>query len=180
MAYDKNIPDVLQLLRLDLGDVDYTVPRNTTIARYTIESDYSPRYCIADVADDADTMDVLGAIEETMHTILDYGGNADDLRITMGLVPETEIDLDIIESGEYVPVDLGYCLEPAPASSQSSLAGRLHRVAGIPNLQGFRGRRRCGCHRGAHREPGPEPCPDARASPHRRAYRFRRPRRKPL
>lgn len=111
MAYDKNIPDVLQLLRLDLGDVDYTVPRNTTIARYTIESDYSPRYCIADVADDADTMDVLGAIEETMHTILDYGGNADDLRITMGLVPETEIDLDIIESGEYVPVDLGYCLD---------------------------------------------------------------------
>ena len=26
MAYDKNIPDVLQLLRLDLGNVDYTVP----------------------------------------------------------------------------------------------------------------------------------------------------------
>lgn len=25
MAYDKNIPDVLQLLRLDLGNVDYTV-----------------------------------------------------------------------------------------------------------------------------------------------------------
>ena len=64
-----------------------------------------------DVADDADTMDVLGAIEETMHTILDYGGNADDLRTTMGLVPETEIDSDIIESGEYVPVDLGYCLD---------------------------------------------------------------------
>ena len=31
MAYDKNIPDVLQLLRLDLGDVDYTVPRNTSM-----------------------------------------------------------------------------------------------------------------------------------------------------
>ena len=36
MAYDKNIPDVLQLLRLDLGNVDYTVPSDTTIARYTI------------------------------------------------------------------------------------------------------------------------------------------------
>ena len=111
MAYDKNIPDVLQLLRLDLGNVDYTVPSDTTIARYSIDGDYFPRYCLVDVADDADTMDVLGAIEETMHTILDYGGNADDLRTTMGLVPETEIDSHIIESGEYVPVDLGYCLD---------------------------------------------------------------------
>lgn len=111
MAYDKNIPDVLQLLRLDLGNVDYTVPSDTTIARYTIVGDYFPRYCIADVADDADTMDVLGAIEETMHTILDYGGTPDDLRTAMGLVPESEIDPDVIESGEYVPVDLGYCLD---------------------------------------------------------------------
>lgn len=111
MAYDKNIPDVLQLLRLDLGDADYTVPMDTTIARYTIDGDYFPRYCIADVADDADTMDVAGAIEETMHAILDYGGNADDLRTAMGLVPESEIDPDIIESDEYVPVDLGYCLD---------------------------------------------------------------------
>lgn len=44
MAYDKNIPDVLQLLRLDLGNVDYTVPSDTTIARYTIVGDYFPRY----------------------------------------------------------------------------------------------------------------------------------------
>lgn len=111
MAYDKNIPDVLQLLRLDLGNVDYTVPSDTTIARYTIYGDYFPRYCIADVADDADTMDIQGAIEETMHAILDYGGTPDDLRTAMGLVPEAEIDPDIIESGEYAPIDLGYCLD---------------------------------------------------------------------
>lgn len=111
MPYDKNIPDVLQLLRLDLGNVDYTVPSDTTIARYTIVGAYFPRYCIADVADDADTMDIQGAIEETMHTILDYGGTPEDLRTAMGLVPEAEIDSDIIESGEYVPVDLGYCLD---------------------------------------------------------------------
>lgn len=111
MAYDKNIPDVLQLLRLDLGNVDYTVPSDTTIARYSIDGDYFPRYCLVDVTDDADTMDVLGAIEETMHTILDYGGTPEDLRTAMGLVPEAEIDSDIIESGEYVPVDLGYCLD---------------------------------------------------------------------
>lgn len=111
MAYDKNIPDVLQLLRLDLGNVDYTVPSDTTIARYTIDGDYFPRYCIADVADDADTMDIQGAIEETMHAIVDYGGTPDDLRTAMGLVPEAEIDPDIIESGEYAPIDLGYCLD---------------------------------------------------------------------
>lgn len=111
MAYDKNIPDVLQLLRLDLGNVDYTVPMDTTIARYTIDGDYFPRYCIADASDDADTMDIQGAIEETMHAILDYGGNADDLRTAMGLVPEAEIDRDIIESDEHTPIDLGYCLD---------------------------------------------------------------------
>lgn len=111
MAYDKNIPDVLQLLRLDLGNVDYTVPMDTTIARYTIDGDYFPRYCIADASDDADTMDIQGAIEETMHAILDYGGNADDLRTAMGLVPEAEIDPDIIESDEHTPIDLGYCLD---------------------------------------------------------------------
>lgn len=111
MAYDKNIPDVLQLLRLDLGNVDYTVPMDTTIARYTIDGDYFPRYCIADASDDVDTMDIQGAIEETMHAILDYGGNADDLRTAMGLVPEAEIDPDIIESDEHTPIDLGYCLD---------------------------------------------------------------------
>ena len=42
MAYNKNIPEVLQLLRLDLGNVDYTVPSDTTIARYTIVGDYFP------------------------------------------------------------------------------------------------------------------------------------------
>ena len=63
------------------------------------------------MADDADTMDIQGAIEETMHAILDYGGTPDDLRTAMGLVPEAEIDPDIIESGEYAPIDLGYCLD---------------------------------------------------------------------
>lgn len=111
MAYDKNIPDVLQLLRLDLGNVDYTVPGDTTIARYTIDGDYFPRYCIADASDNADTMDIQGAIEETMHAILDYGGTPYDLRTAMGLVPKAEIDPDIIESGEYTPIDLGYCLD---------------------------------------------------------------------
>lgn len=111
MAYDKNIPDVLQLLRLDLADGDYDVPMDTTIARYSIDGDYSHRYCIADVTDDADTMDVHGALEETMHLILDYGGTPEDLRTVMGLVPESEIDPDIIESGEDVPIDLGYLLD---------------------------------------------------------------------
>lgn len=104
MAYDKDIPDVLQLLRLG------TDPDGTTIARYAIDGDYYPRYCIMEALDDVDPMDIHGAIEETMHLILDNGGTPDDLRTAMGIVPESDIDPDIIESGEYVPVDLGYCL----------------------------------------------------------------------
>lgn len=103
MAYDKNIPTVLQLLRT--GDID-----GTTIARYSIDGDYSPRYFIFDALDDIDTMDIEAAIEETMHAILDNGGTPDDLYSTMGLVLESDIDPDTIESGEYTPIDLGYCL----------------------------------------------------------------------
>ena len=103
MAYDKNIPTVLQLLRT--GDID-----GTTIARYSIDGDYSPRSLIFDALDDIDTLHIEAAIEETMHAILDNGGTPDDLYSTMGLVLESDIDPDTIESGEYTPIDLGYCL----------------------------------------------------------------------
>ena len=106
MAYDKNIPLVLQLLRLD-ADID-----GTAIARYTIEGDYSHHYCIMDASDDVDTMDIQGAIEETMHLILDNGGTPEDLRIAMGLVPEEEIEPDhTLEEEWKTPIDLGYCLD---------------------------------------------------------------------
>ena len=74
MPYDENIPIELQLLRLG-SDID-----GTAIARYSIEGDYWPRYCIMDALDDVDTMDISGAIEETLHSILDNGGTQDDVR----------------------------------------------------------------------------------------------------
>ena len=49
MAYDKNIPDVLQLLRLDLSDGNYDVLMDTTIARYDALTD-EQKEAVSDVA----------------------------------------------------------------------------------------------------------------------------------
>lgn len=119
MAYDKNIPIELQLLRLG-SDID-----GTTIARYSIEGDYWPRYCIMDALDDVDTMDISGAIEETLHSILDNGGTQDDVRRIMGLVPESEIDPDTLESGEYTSIDLGLCLDGALLSFNELVSSEI-------------------------------------------------------
>ena len=119
MPYDENIPIELQLLRLG-SDID-----GTAIARYSIEGDYWPRYCIMDALDDVDTMDISGAIEETLHSILDNGGTQDDVRRIMGLVPESEIDPDTLESGEYTSIDLGLCLDGALLSFNELVSSEI-------------------------------------------------------
>lgn len=109
MPYDSKIPEALQLVRLDLG-LD-----ETAVARYTLSSwntNYEvPFFCIIDPsdADSLDMMDLQGALEETLHAILDRGGTPGDVRQIMGLEQESEIDPDDIMDGNFTPIDLGYC-----------------------------------------------------------------------
>lgn len=109
MAYDQQIPLELQLLRTS---DDYA---ETTLARYTLSSwntNYGmPFYCIIDPAEDIEMMDIQGALEETLHSILDSGGTPDDVRVIMGLELESELDPEVIEEGGYTAIDLGYCFE---------------------------------------------------------------------
>lgn len=109
MPYDKQIPEALQLVRLDLG-LD-----ESAVARYTL-SDWNtnyevPFFCIIDPsdADSLDMIDFQGALEETLHAILDHGGTPADVRQIMGLEQESEIDPDDIMDGNFTPIDLGYC-----------------------------------------------------------------------
>lgn len=76
--YDKRIPEKLQLLRIALGGKDdlgifayYPSTQQTNFA--------FPSFCLAPATDAPDTMDIQGAIEQTMHDLLDYGATADDL-----------------------------------------------------------------------------------------------------
>ena len=117
MAYDTGIPETLQLLRTDLG------LEETGIARYTISSwntNYAvPFYCITDSGEDVDMMDVAGAVEETLHAILDNGGTPDDVRQVLGLVKESELDEDAVSEGAYTAIDLGYCIEGSILSMEA-------------------------------------------------------------
>lgn len=108
--YDSRIPEKLQLLRVGLGGKDdlavfayYPSAQQTNFA--------NPSFCLAPSSDDPDTMDVSGAIEQTLHDLLDYGATADDVRQVMGLVPESELDATALEHDECIAIDLGWCVD---------------------------------------------------------------------
>ena len=63
------------------------------------------------MTDDPETMDVQGAIEQTLHDLLDCGATAEDLRQIMGLEQEDDIDPDYRDTDDYISIDLGYCIE---------------------------------------------------------------------
>lgn len=115
--YDSRIPEKLQLLRVGLGGKDdlavfayYPSAQQTNFA--------NPSFCLAPSSDDPDTMDVSGAIEQTLHDLLDYGATTDDVRQVMGLVPESELDATALEHDECIAIDL------AGASMATSSASR--------------------------------------------------------
>lgn len=108
--YDSRIPEKLQLLRVGLGGRDdlavfayYPSSQQTNFA--------NPSFCLAPASDEPGTMDVHGAIEETLHDLLDHGATADDVRQVMGLVQEDELDETALEYNEYIPIDLGWCID---------------------------------------------------------------------
>lgn len=108
--YDKRIPEKLQLLRIGLGGKDdlgvFAYYPSTQQTNFAV-----PSFCLAPAEDEPDMMDAHGAIEETMHDLLDHWATAEDLWQIMGLMPEDGIDPDYRDTGDYIPVDLGYCIE---------------------------------------------------------------------
>lgn len=110
MPYDERIPLDLQLIRVGTGG------RNDLgIFAYYISSQQTnfavPSFCLAPADDDPDTMDVQGAIEGTLHAILDNGGTREDVERIMGLVQREALDPDTVGLDEYTDIDLGYCID---------------------------------------------------------------------
>lgn len=110
-----DIPLDLNLLRLYSNDEEFfSVPGDYALRVYTIDSLNTnfARPCFAlSEEDDPSMEDVAGALEETLHTLLDEGATAGDVYRIMGLVQEGELDPDTRDSGDYIPIDLGYCID---------------------------------------------------------------------
>lgn len=104
----KDIPLELNILRLGTGY------RGTTIAEYGIDTANTnfgvPFYCICD-SNFAEGDDILGTLEETLHTMLEHGATDDDIMEVMGLRQEKDLDPDTLEEDTYTPVDLGWCID---------------------------------------------------------------------
>lgn len=113
--YDNRIPERLQLLRVGLGGKD-----DLAVFMYSISQDYWPSFCLAPATDDPETMDVTGAIEQTLHDLLDYGGTMTDARSILGLVPLSEVDEETLANDEFTDIDLGWGLD-APLLSFEKL-----------------------------------------------------------
>lgn len=55
--------------------------------------------------------DVAGALEETLHRILEAGGTEEDVKRIMGAeIPTDEEIKDLEEYNDYIDIDLGYIL----------------------------------------------------------------------
>lgn len=108
--YDSRIPEKLQLLRVGLGGKDEL----SVFAYYPSEQQTNfanPSFCLAPASDYPETMDVTGAIEQTLHDLLDYGGTEEDVRQVLGLVPRDELDETLLEYDDFTEIDLGWCIE---------------------------------------------------------------------
>lgn len=111
-----DIPLDLNLLRLYSNDEDFfSVPGDYSLRVYTIDTmntNYAfPFFALGDRNSDPQMEDVSGCLEETLHELLDAGATHDDVYRIMGLVQEQEIlEEDALDSDQYIPIDLGYCI----------------------------------------------------------------------
>lgn len=100
MPYDNRIPLRLQLLRAGLENADDTA----IFTCATSTSYYTPSYFIGDAHDNPEMMDVMGALEGTLHDLIDNGCTLTEACNVMGLSELS--DDDLAEDGQ-VYIDLG-------------------------------------------------------------------------
>ena len=76
------------------------------VANYGLTGSYSTFNCI--ISEDSD--DISGALEDTLHRIIE-SGNEDELYSIMGaFIPTEEETQELEEFDEYISIDLGYVL----------------------------------------------------------------------
>lgn len=77
------------------------------IATYGTSAEYYSRHCIVR----SGSTDIAGALEETLHRILENDGTEEDVYAIMGAsIPSEEEREALEEFDEYINIDLGYCI----------------------------------------------------------------------
>ena len=77
------------------------------VLKFHLHNEYCSRHCITEKG----STDASGALEMTLHRILEAGGTEDDVYKIMGAKIPTEEELkDLEEFNEFIWIDLGYIL----------------------------------------------------------------------
>lgn len=141
MPYDKRIPLELQLLRVGCENSDDTA----IFACTTSTSYYTPSYFIGDARDAPEMMDVMGALEQTLHDLIDNGCTLPEACDVMGL-SELHDDIDEDDGGQvYIDLGVGFDgellsiekLDPASSDIRSLLSEQqiVNVVMAFDNLE---------------------------------------------
>lgn len=81
--------------------------KNEAIVNFHLHNEYWIRNAITQKGCD----DISGALEMTLHRILEAGGTAEDIKRIMGAENPTEEEMEELEKyDEYISIDLGYVL----------------------------------------------------------------------
>lgn len=88
-------------------NLDKLAQEGERIATYYIHSEYVTRNALIPEG----STDVSGALEMTLHRILDAGGTEDDVYRIMGaIIPDEMMRAELEEFGEFSEIDLEYVL----------------------------------------------------------------------
>ena len=112
----EQIPVDLSLLLTYHNDEDYWyAPGEYALRVYTVDTLNTnfarPCFALGERTSDPEMEDVSGAIENTLHELLDSGATPEDVYRIMGLVKESELSPETKEADSYLPIDLGYCID---------------------------------------------------------------------
>ena len=92
------------MVKINLLDL---LEEGEVLVEYHLTNEYVTRNAIST----AGTTDLYGALENTLHIILDNGGCEDDVYYIMGAKIPTEDEMkELEEFEEYTSLDLGYVL----------------------------------------------------------------------
>lgn len=106
----EQIPVDLSLLLTYSNDEDYWyAPGEYALRVYTVDTLNTnfarPCFALGERTSDPEMEDVSGAIENTLHELLDSGATPEDVYRIMGLVKESELSPETKEADNYLPID---------------------------------------------------------------------------
>ena len=112
----EQIPVDLSLLLTYHNDEDYWyAPGEYVLRVYTVDTLNTnfarPCFALGERKFDPEMEDISGAIENTLHELLDSGATPEDVYRIMGLVQESELSPETKEADSYLSIDLGYCID---------------------------------------------------------------------